>query len=72
MENRNNPPVVVRLPDIEENLVAGALSLRVTGDSLYIATVWEGKTDIRKYDTLPEAYDDQAICIVVNRPGTEE
>lgn len=72
MENRRDSSVVVWLPDEETYMAADAISLYITGTTICIEYVREGEANFRKHESLSEAYDDAAICIVVNRTREDE
>ena len=67
-----NPSILVWLPYNETYLVADAISVRITRDSVLINTVRKRKIDIREYVTFPTARNNKDVCFLVNTISKDE
>lgn len=59
--------IVVWLRDKEKNLVADAIVVSASRDTVRITTTRKGGKTIRKYVPLPKTSNYRTICFMVNR-----
>ena len=72
MESNYGTPIVVWLPDDQEDLVAYARILPGSRITVQIGTVWPGETNIREHESQYEITYNHRLRKVVNQPGKNQ
>ena len=61
---------LVWIPYNQTNVVANAFRIYITGNSIFVNTVWEGEIIVRKYESFTEVCDDLHTRRMVNKLDT--